>query len=50
MKAVKKFATNHAKDIAERHYLSTWRMSEKQAWCVAFAFINIEEELTEDDV
>ena len=49
LKNVAKFSTVFAGDIAKKYSDAgnKFSMSEKQTWCVAFAFIKIENEITE---
>ena len=50
LKAVKTYCNGFVKDIATRFQDASnhFAMSEKQAWCVAYAFIKIENELGEE--
>lgn len=48
MAMVKKFSEGFVTDICERFSTSTkWVMSDKQRWCVAFAFIKLTDEQIE---
>jgi len=44
--AVENNCSGFVVDIAKRFRMSTFPMSEKQTWCIAFAFIKIENEIT----
>ena len=48
LKAVMQNCNGFVKDIATKYQDASnkYAMSEKQAWCIAFAFIKIENELT----
>ena len=48
LKAVSIYDKSFAKDIAERFRASSFDMSDKQRWCIAFAFIKIQKELGEE--
>lgn len=50
LKAVKQNCNGFVKDIATRFSdpSNKFAMSEKQAWCIAFAFVKIQKELGEE--
>jgi hypothetical protein len=46
LKSVAKYSTGFVVDIANRFKNATYEMSAKQAWCIAYAFLKIEKEVT----